>query len=137
MAARKRRRTRRKRKGHYHTGVHISPKSGQECKYRSGWELEFMKWLDAEDNVVTYRYEDVAIPYVSNVRTGKTCRYFPDFLVTYRNESQVLIEIKPAKRVPQANVQKKLKAAEVWCREHQVTLVVLTEVELKGLGLLK
>ncbi len=135
MAAKKRR-TRRKRKGHYITGIYES-RSGATYKYRSGWELQYMKFLDESEKVFAWTYESVAIPYISNVRTGKVRKYYPDFQVFWLDGHDELIEIKPARRVKQATVQKKLKAAEVWCREHQVTLVVLTEVELKGLGLLK
>jgi hypothetical protein len=135
MAARKRRR--RKRKGHYHTGTYTSTKTGQACKYRSGWELAYLAYLDGHAAVKDFGYESVKIPYISNVRTGKVRNYFPDFLVLFVDGSQQLVEIKPKRRVSQVKVQKKLKAAEVWCREHGVTLVVLTEVELKVMGLLK
>ena len=132
MATKKRRKKRR-----YHTGVHVSPKTGQECHYRSGWELEYMHHLDANPDVVGYRYEDVRIPYVSNKKTGKVRWYWPDFLVQQRDGEQLLVEIKPKRKLDQDRVQKKLKAAALWCQAHQVTLVVLTEKELKLLGLLK
>lgn len=132
MAARKR-----KRKKRYHTGVHVSPKTGQECHYRSGWELAYMQYLDTNPDVVGYRYEDVVIRYVSNKKTGKTRQYWPDFLVQQRDGQQLLVEIKPKRKLDQDRVQKKLKAAAEWCRAHQVTLMVLTEKELKLLGLLK
>ena len=134
MVARKRRR--RKRKGHYHTGVHVSTKTGQHCKYRSGWELKYMVWLDTHAAVKSYEYEGMKIPYLSNVRTGKLRNYMPDFLVTFTDGSRILVEIKPSRRVKQDNIQKKLKAAEGWCRDNSVTLQVITEVELKVLGLL-
>lgn len=129
-------RKRRRRKKRYHTGVHVSTKTGQECKYRSGWELSYLKWLDANEAVKHYGYEALKIPYVSNLKTGKLRNYFPDFYVEYVDGTKQVVEIKPKKRVPQATIQKKLKAAEWWCREHGATLVVITEVELKGLGLL-
>jgi hypothetical protein len=129
------RKPRRKRKRHYHTGLHTSPKAG-ECKYRSGWELEYMQWLDANADVITYSYEKTKIPYVSNARTGKLRNYFPDFLVEYVDR-RVLVEIKPKRRASQVKVVKKLKAAQEWCSTHGVALEVITEVELKLLGLLK
>jgi hypothetical protein len=96
-----------------------------------------MKYLDDNEDVFCWSYESVAIPYVSNTRTGKMRKYYPDFQVEWVDGRSELVEIKPSKRVLQAAVQKKLKAAGVWCLEHSVTLVVMTEVELKGLGLLK
>lgn len=129
--------SKRKRKKRYHTGVHVSPKTGQECHYRSGWELAYLQHLDASPDVVGYRYEDVRIPYVSNVKSGRVRWYWPDFLVQQRDGQQLLVEIKPKRKLDQARVQKKLKAAALWCQAHGVTLVVLTEKELKLLGLLK
>jgi hypothetical protein len=131
MAAKKRKKRR------YHTGIHVSPKTGQECRYRSGWELAYLQHLDADPGVVGYRYEDVKIPYVSNVRAGKVRHYWPDFLVQRTDGQQLLIEIKPKRKLDQDRVQKKLRAAEAWCQAHRVTFQVLTEVELKLLGLLK
>jgi hypothetical protein len=134
MAVRKKRVRRRKKR--YHTGTYVSTKTGQACKYRSGWELEYLKWLDAHLMVRTFGYESVKIPYVSNLRTGKLRNYFPDFLVEFTDGSKQLVEIKPSKRLVQAGVKKKLEAAERWCQAHGVSLVVLTERELKVMGLL-
>lgn len=129
-------RRRRKRKGHYHTGTHESPKAGS-CEYRSGWELLFMQHLDADPTVASYQYEGACILYLSNRKTGKMRKYYPDFLVEHVDGRKRLVEIKPSKRVDQARVQKKLVAAEAGCREHGVTLEVLTEVGLRSMGLLK
>src|ERR1700688_72277 len=134
MAVRKRRR---KRKSRYHRGTYVSVKSGQSCSYRSGWELQYMQWLDACPTVKDWSYESVIIPYVSNSKTGKIRKYWPDFLVEYIDNHQELVEIKPSKRLVQAKVKKKLAAAGDHCRAHSLTLVVLTERELVGLGLLK
>ena len=96
-----------------------------------------MQFLDAEPRVAAWDYEAVEVPYVSNLKTGKLRTYYPDFLVTYVDGLRELVEVKPSKRLAQARVQKKLKAAEGWCSAHGATLVVMTEVRLKELGLLK
>lgn len=127
---------RRKRKK-YHTGIYVSTKTNQQCKYRSGWELVYMQYLDTCEDVYTWAYESIVIPYVSNVKTGKVRKYHPDFWIERLNGQGEIVEIKPLKRVSQAKVQKKLKAAAEHCRAHGLTLKVITEVELKGLGLLK
>ena len=42
-------------------------------KYRSGWEMTFMMFLDSNDNVINWASEPVRIPY-RNPLTGKmTC----------------------------------------------------------------
>lgn len=132
LAVKKRRR---KRKSRYHTGVHSSPKAG-DCKYRSGWELSYMQHMDADPLVLSYLYEGVKIPYVSNRKTGKLRGYLPDFLVTRVDGTRIMIEVKPSRKVAHATVKKKLEAAALWCGVHGVVLQVITERELKGLGLL-
>jgi hypothetical protein len=96
-----------------------------------------MQYLDDCSEVVSWSYECVKVPYLSNQRTGKMRTYFPDFLVEYVDKRVELVEVKPSKRLTQARVQKKLEAARGYCNAHGLTLVVLTEKELKGLGLLK
>lgn len=95
-----------------------------------------MLWLDNNDEVLSYSYEAITIEYVSNLRSARRRKYLPDFLVEYSTHKE-LIEIKPAKRVEQAKVQKKLLAAKGWCEAKGIQLKVLTEHELKALGLLK
>lgn len=128
MAKRKKRR--------YKTGIYVSPKSKTPISYRSGWEVAYCVWLDANDDVVSYEYEPFAIPYVSNKRTGKLRRYFPDFLVAYLNGVVELVEIKPLRRLHQARVHKKISAASDWSKKNGVVLKILTEVELKQLHVL-
>lgn len=132
MAAKRKRR----KKKRYHTGTYVSTKTGQHCKYRSGWELLYLTYLDNDASVQSFEYEQLKIPYVSNVRTGKIRHYFPDVYVKYTNGESALVEIKPKRRLEQVKVKKKLDAARVWCGEHGVTFKIVTEVELKGLGLL-
>lgn len=133
MPAKKRRR---RRKGsRYHRGLHVSPKGG-ECKYRSGWELSYFQYLDSDPQVLSYTYEGLKIPYVSNAKTKRLRNYIPDILVTYVDGHRELVEIKQARKVHTPPVAKKLLAAGDWCRSHDVTLKIITEHELKELGLL-
>ena len=79
-------------------------------RYRSGWELAFMKFCDDNDNVLQWASESIAIPY-RHPLTGKMTQYIPDFLITYRTRNnQVkaeLIEIKPK---GQSIVEEKMNA---------------------------
>lgn len=128
-------RRKKRRRGHYHKGVHVSSKAGS-CSFRSGWEQAYMIWLDENSDVLTYSYEKTIIEYTSNIRTGKRRKYYPDFLVQYADRVE-MVEIKPSKRVMQAKVQKKLAAAVGWCEANGYTFRVLTEKELKPMGLIK
>lgn len=129
---------RHKRGSRYRTGLHVSPKLlNSPAKYRSGWELEYMKWLDKNDQVINYKYESVVIAYLGNVKTGKLKKYIPDLLVHYQDGSNELLEIKPKKKLVNKVVCKKEAAALIWCREHDATYRFITEDDLKKLGLLK
>ena len=126
---------RKKRKGHYIRGTYTSPIAG-ECKYRSGWELKVMVYLDENPEVEMWSYEKTVIEYVSNVRTKKIRKYYPDFFVKYKDGRVELIEVKPKRKLEQAVVKKKAEAARLWCEVNGLTYKILTELELKELGLL-
>lgn len=126
---------RRRKGGHYHTGVHVSPKAG-ECHYRSGWELEYMKHLDADPDVLSFGYETMTIPYVSNYKTGRLRKYIPDFVIEHKSDGKIIVEIKPSNKLEKPSVAKKLVAGRRWCMEHGWPYRVLTEIDLKGLGVL-
>lgn len=126
----------RRRRKRYHTGTHESPKLVGPCEYRSGWELALMGWFDVEPTVVSYSYESVKIPYVNNVRSRKMRNYLPDFLVELADGRRILVEVKPSKKLGHAQVKKKLAAARDWCAAQGIDLQVITEVDLRLLGVL-
>ena len=113
-------------------------------KYRSGWELTFMRFCDNHPSVISWGSECVRIPY-RNPFTGKDTFYVPDFLVTYsRNGSKVaeLVEIKPKaqavmelarsqqEKAAVALNMAKWQAAKVWCKRMGATFRVLTEEDI-------
>jgi hypothetical protein len=73
------------------TGQYISTKTRVVCNYRSSWELEFMKILDADDRVSTWSYEPMSLQYLHE---GKMKRYVPDFLLVFEGQD-LMVEIKP------------------------------------------
>ena len=124
-----------KRKSRYHRGIHVSSIAG-ECKYRSGWEQKYMVYLDENPDVISWSYEKLIIEYVSNKKTKKIRKYYPDFQIEYKDGTKVVIEIKPSRKLEQSIVIKKIRAAKEWCTTHDMTYKVLTEIELKDMGLL-
>jgi len=126
----------RKRKSRYQRGEYVSNKTGLVCKYRSGWEAKYMEFLDSSDQIKTWLYESFHIDYISNKKTGKTRKYIPDFRIEYTDGQVEIVEIKPSRKVNKPTVQKKLLAAQDWCNHHGVTLKIITEIELKKLGIL-
>lgn len=94
-----------------------------------------MRWLDANESVLSYEYEPFSIEYISNKATSKIRRYFPDLLVTYDDRIE-LVEIKRSNKVNSPNVVKKTNAAIVWCQKNNATFALVTEFELKKLSLI-
>mgnify|MGYP003704867349 CR=1 FL=1 len=70
-------------------------------RYRSGWELAFMKFCDDNDNVLQWASEAISVPY-RHPLTGRISNYVPDFFVQYRTKNNVIcseiVEIKPKKQ---------------------------------------
>jgi len=113
-------------------------------KYRSGWELTFMRFCDNHPSVVSWASENVRIPY-KNPFTGKDTFYVPDFFVVYQNASgrkAELVEIKPkgqtVMELARSQQEKaavalnmvKWSAARIWCKRMGATFRVLTEEDL-------
>lgn len=114
-------------------------------RYRSGWELAFMRFLDNNDNVMQWASESIQIPYRNPV-TGKQSIYVPDFLITYKTRQNTLIaeliEIKPKKqsvieskmsnrdRMVVAINYAKWDQAEKWCARNGLKFRVITEDDL-------
>jgi hypothetical protein len=114
-------------------------------KYRSGWEMTFMMFLDSNDNVLQWASESVRIPY-RNPITGKQSMYVPDFLITYKNRTNTmsaeLVEIKPKKqsliesrmsdrdRAIVAVNYAKWDAATKWAKRNGLIFRVITEDDI-------
>lgn len=124
-----------KKRKKYKTGIYHSKKGGV-CKYRSGWELAYMRHLDDNHEVVSFEYESIKIDYISNVKTKKVRIYKPDFFVSYADGSTKLIEIKPKRKLSTRIVVKKVNAAIDWCQSRQVSFVIITEDNLKEMNLI-
>jgi hypothetical protein len=118
-------------------------------RYRSGWEMTFMMFLDSNDNIVQWASESITIPY-RNPITGKQSMYVPDFFVTYRDRDNTtraeLIEIKPKKqsliesrmsdrdRAIVAVNYAKWDAATKWARRNGLTFRVINEDQIYHQG---
>lgn len=126
--------TKKRRRG-YKRGLYVSPTAG-ECKFRSGWEQKYMEHLDSNSQVETWSYEKLVIQYISNKKTGKLRKYYPDFYVVMKDGTKFVIEIKQKRKLETSVVKKKTKAAELWCLTNRATYKILTEVELKDMGII-
>lgn len=114
-------------------------------RYRSGWELSFMRFCDTNDHILQWASESIAIPY-KHPLTGKMTQYIPDFLITYRTRTNTmraeLIEIKPKKqsvieskmssrdRAVVAVNYAKWDAATKWAKRNGLSFRVVTESDM-------
>jgi hypothetical protein len=118
-------------------------------KYRSGWEMTFMMFLDNNDHILQWASESISIPY-RNPITGKQSMYVPDFIVTYRGRNNTMraemIEIKPRKQSLIEERQSQRDRAQVainyakweqavkWCNRNGLTFRVINEDQIFNQG---
>lgn len=114
-------------------------------RFRSSWEMAFMKFCDTNDNILQWASESVRIPYRHPI-TGKMTTYVPDFLITYRTRDNTvkaeLIEIKPSgqsiitekqnprERAVVAVNYAKWDSATKWARQNGLTFRVINESDI-------
>ncbi len=115
-------------------------------KYRSGWEMTMMMFLDNNPNILQWASEPIFIPYIHPL-TGKKANYIPDFLVIYENKYKQkkaeIVEIKPKKqsliesrtasakdRAIVAINHAKWAAAMIFCKRAGMTFRVITEDDI-------
>ena len=76
-------------------------KGSHPIVYRSGLELQVMRFFDSTSAVVEWGSETIIIPYIKPT-DGKLHRYYTDFNVALRNKNgdvvKYLIEVKPYKQ---------------------------------------
>ena len=115
--------------------------------YRSSWELEFIRRLEYDSNVLKWSSEPIEIPYISKEKVNgkwieKRRNYNPDFLVILKSGKVLLIEVKPLSQVPlfentilsdpaQMKNQCKWKAAIGFCNKQGWEFRIITEQNLK------
>lgn len=134
----------------YHQGAFTCKNPGKYFgkhtpRYRSSWELVFMRMCDDHPGVIGWASEGHSIPY-RNPFTGKYTHYVPDFLIVYQNKKgekkMEMVEIKPSTQssITEAKSKKdqasvalnhaKWTAANEWCRRKGIKFRVVTEKEI-------
>lgn len=118
---------------------------------RSSWEIRFASWCDKNPSVLSWKSEEVIIPYVCPT-DNRVHRYFVDFMVKVKTKSgatrSYLVEIKPymqtlppkypgkrTKRYLTESLtfmknQAKWEAARNYCKTRDVEFLIITEHEL-------
>jgi len=117
---------------------------------RSTWERKVCKFLDFNENVISWASEEIAIPYFSHV-DEKWHKYYPDFICEIKNNQnkvdKLIIEVKPLKQTkpPKENKDKrkylremktfainnyKWEAAKEFCSKNGWVFKILTEKDI-------
>lgn len=113
-------------------------------KYRSGWELQFMRMCDNHPAILAWASESHRIPYINPI-TGKRSTYVPDFFVIYADKDgkkhAELVEVKPSSHIvgnakgqyDQAMAvinEAKWKFAREFARQQGIGFRIITENEI-------
>jgi len=102
---------------------------GDLPEYRSSWELKLMKWCDVNIDVEYWTTEPFAIPYVKPT-DNQIHRYFPDFLIKFKDGTKWLIEIKPQNQWGDPINIAKWNSAKEFCSKNGLIFRVMGEKEL-------
>jgi hypothetical protein len=112
--------------GAFKTGLYTSNKAGS-IRYRSSYELIAYQILDQLSIVKSYQCDPFRIPYIFK---DDTHTYIPDILVTYVDNSQELIEVKPERFLLDEKVVAKSIAAKQYCVTLGIKYSLWTEKNL-------
>jgi hypothetical protein len=93
---------------------------------KSGWEVKFVKFLDDNPEVVVFEYEPFHLDYQGP--DGGMHKYYPDFLILYRNNHQEVVEIKPAFLLNDPVVVNKLNSLRLYCEDKNMGLSIVSGV---------
>ena len=65
--------------------------------YRSLWERNTFRWIDANENIVAWNSEEVVVPYIC-ATDNKVHRYFMDLWFKTSDGKTYIVEIKPKRQ---------------------------------------
>lgn len=92
--------------------------------YDSSWELDCMKELEADENVLKWtKNHGIAIPYWDE--DAKLRGFKPDFLVQTKDAIEIR-EIKGGHLLKTERFKRKMSAAEEWCKARKIKFKVIS-----------
>lgn len=94
-------------------------------RFQSDLERRMMVRLDADPDVRKWmKRHGISIPWIDGQKHQR--RYVPDFIVQYEDGRRAIIEVKDPSRLDSNDVQRKRKAAEMWCKQRGMEYVLAT-----------
>lgn len=108
-------------------GRHADPKKSPWNfeNFDSDLERRMMDRLESDPRVAKWmKRHGIVIPWIDSQRRMR--RYVPDFLVEYEDGRKAVIEVKDPSRIDSNDVQRKRRAAEIWCKQRNMEYVLVT-----------
>ena len=94
-------------------------------RFDSYLEKLMIEKLDSDPTVVKWmKRHGITIPWIDGQKHQR--RYVPDFLVEYEDGRKAVIEVKDPSRIDSNDVQRKRKAAEMWCKQRKMEYILAT-----------
>ena len=94
-------------------------------RFDSDLERRMMARLESDTNVKRWmKRHGISIPWIDGQKHQR--RYVPDFIVEYHDGRTVVIEVKDPSRVDSNDVQRKRRAAEIWCKQRRMEYEIAT-----------
>jgi len=108
-------------------GIYENPKKSPWNfeRYQSDLERRVMVKLDNDPFVIKWmKRHGITIPWIDVQKHQR--RYVPDFIVEYEDGRKAIIEAKDPSKVDSDDVNRKRKAAEIWCKQRHMEYVIMT-----------
>lgn len=118
--------------GWFKKGEYFSEKLGRSVVYRSSWEERVYKHLDIQQDILIFQEEPLRILY-KDPASPQHRNYIPDILITFKDGTRKLVEIKPSCFLDAAINQAKFTAAREYCQKRNIIFEVWTENEIQNL----
>lgn len=93
--------------------------------FDSTWERDYMTLLEDDETIKRWeRCRSLRIPYQK--LDGRQSSYNPDFIIERVDGKKELHEVKGGHLLTAKDTERKLAAAEVYCRKHGMVFKVIT-----------
>lgn len=109
-------------------GKHNSTKMHRMIPWESTLERDFIKLLDFDPTVSSFKFQPEKINYVYK---GKKRKYFPDFLVVKNDMEKYMYEVKALEKTDDEANKIKFQVGMKFCSERKMKYVVVTEEDIR------
>lgn len=117
------------RSGRGYRGKFPSLKLGRLVHWESLVERDLILHLEYDPDIEHYQEQPCVIDYYDD--KGKSRKYYPDFLVRRVDDSEALLEAKPAAKVRSPKLRAKLAAIALRMEEKNHQFRVMTDTEIR------